>query len=234
MFYEENYTYKKIDKSDYDELIDLYEGEKEIKGIIYSFYEDEYKNVYKLIDLEVPNENWNLISKYYIVSMELDCDIPHITRKLLHIINLGYFIVSGPFYFDTFENKFTFDNYDKDFKNSTFKFTEDEFLKKNNYFNKVKIYENGEVLNYNSQLFENFLEEQKDDINLILFEYILIYVYKGKSLRFYASKYVDELINSGKNYKKEIYDILVEKESDAGVLYKKNKDKYEIISKFGY
>ena len=30
MFYEENYTYERIDKSDYEKLIDLYEGELEI------------------------------------------------------------------------------------------------------------------------------------------------------------------------------------------------------------
>ena len=234
MFYEENYTYKRIDKSDYDEFIDLYEGEEEIKGTIYSFYEDEQKNIHKLIDLKLPGEKWNLISKYYVISMELESDMPLITQKLLHIVNLGYFIVTGPFYFDTFEDKVIFDNYDKEFRNLTFEFTDDEFLKNNNYFNQVKIYQNGEILNYNDKLFYDYLEEQKDNINFIDFEYILIYAYKGKALRFLGHKTIDEIINSGNDYNKEIYDILVEKESNTGVVYKKNKDKYEMIFKIGY
>lgn len=83
MFYEENYTYERIDKSDYEEFLDLYEGESEIKGTIYSFYEDKGKKIHKLLDLEVPNDEWNLLSKYYVISMDLESDMPLISQKLI-------------------------------------------------------------------------------------------------------------------------------------------------------
>jgi len=234
MFYEENYTYERIDKLDYEKLIDLYEGESEIKGTIYSFYEDAEKKVHKLTDLETPNEKWNLLCKYYVVSMDLDCEIPLIIRKLLYIVNLGYFIVTGPYYFDTVEYKTIFDNYDNEFKNMNLEIDNNKFLNENNHFNQVKIYRNGEILNYNDELFEKYLEEQQEYISIIDFEYLLIYAYKGKALRFYASQYLDDLIENRNDYNKEINDILTEHESNAGVIYKKNKDRFDLVFRIGY
>lgn len=234
MFYEENYTYERIDKLDYEEFLDLYEGESEINGTIYSFYEDEGKNIHKLLNLEVPNAEWNLLSKYYVISMDLESDMPLISQKLIHIINLGYFIVTGPFYFDTLEDKTIFDNYDNEFKNMNLEIDNNKFLNENNHFNQVKIYRNGEILNYNDELFEKYLEEQQEYISIIDFEYLLIYTYKGKELRFYASQYLDDLIENRNDYKKEINDILTEHESNAGVIYKKNKDRFDLVFRIGY
>lgn len=234
MFYEENYTYERIDKLDYEEFLDLYEGESEIKGTIYSFYEDKGKNIHKLIDLEVPNAEWNLLSKYYVISMDLESDMPLISQKLIHIINLGYFIVTGPFYFDTLEDKNIFENYDNEFKNMNLEIDNNKFLNENNHFNQVKIYRTGEILNYNDELFEKYLEEQQEYISIIDFEYLLIYAYKGKALRFYASQYLDDLIENRNDYNKEINDILTEHESNAGVIYKKNKDSFDLVFRIGY
>ena len=40
MFCEDYYDYEEIDEKKYNDLMDLYEGEQEINGTIYSFYED--------------------------------------------------------------------------------------------------------------------------------------------------------------------------------------------------
>lgn len=234
MLYDRSCRYEEIDEVDYNELLDLYEGKSEVKGKIYSFYEDKEKNIHKLIDLDIPDNKWNLLSKYYVISMDLESDMPRINERLIHIINLGYFIIREPFKLTDIEDKLIFDNYDKNYKNLNFNFTDEEFLEKYNYFNEIKIYKNGEILNYNDELFTNFLNKINDKNNFENFQYVLVYAYKGKELNFIVSVDIDTIMNNSSNYKRCIINLLNEKCADTGVVYKKNNNKYDLVFRIGY
>lgn len=233
MFNEDYYGYEKIDEKKYNELMDLYEDEQEVKGTIYSFYEDEHKNIHKLINLEKPCDSWILLSKYYVVSMNLDEEVYDIERKLIHIINLGYFIVSGPLYKKN-NNKTIFDIYDKNYKNLKFEFTDDEFLEKHNYFNAIKIYKNGEKLNYSDKLFTDFLKQEKDKDYFKKFRNILLYAYKGKEIRFISSIDIDKAIDDLIELEQIVKRILKVNYSDVGIVFKKDKNDYKIVMRIGY
>lgn len=233
MFNEDYYGYEKIDEKKYNDLMDLYEGEQEVKGTIYSFYEDEHKNIYRLINLEKPCDSWILLSKYYVVSMNLDKEIYDIERKLIHIINLGYFIISGPFYKKN-NDKTIFDIYDKNYKNLKFEFTDEEFLKEYNYFNAIKIYKNGEKLNYSDKIFTDFLNKEKEKSYFKNFQNILLYAYKGKEIRFISNIDLDKAIDDLIKLEQIVKKILNVNHSNVGVVYKKGKNDYEIVMRIGY
>lgn len=233
MFNEDYYGYEKIDEKKYNDLMDLYEGEQEVKGTIYSFYEDEHKNIYRLINLEKPCDSWILLSKYYVVSMNLDKEIYDIERKLIHIINLGYFIISGPFYKKN-NDKTIFDIYDKNYKNLKFEFTDEEFLKEYNYFNAIKIYKNGEKLNYSDKIFTDFLNKEKEKSYFKNFQNILLYAYKGKEIRFISNIDLDKAIDDLITLEQIVKKILNVNHSNVGVVYRKVKNDYEIVMRIGY
>lgn len=238
MFCEDNYSYEKITKEEYEDLLDLYEGDKKITAFICNFYKDKKGELHKLYNLETPKTEWILLSKYYIISLELESDVYFINEKVISIINLGYFIVKGPLKQNIKDDRDMFIKYDNNFVNLVFDLNDEEFLEKYNNKNELKIYKNGEVLHWNVSLFEKYFNSYKAVFDSSMFQYVVLYAYKGKKIEYFMSEKFDEMIKLNIQndliVNRELNRILKERCAEIGVLYKKNNDKYHLIKKIGF
>lgn len=145
MLFDENKNYKEISDEAFDNEIERFKNSSEIIGTIYYYYKDKKGNIIRKErngnNMSLEND-LELVSKYYVVRIKVDeplCFQFEDIGDAYKIYNLGNFYISELFKMnkESIEKvQKMFKQYDKNYANLSFPFTDEEFLSKYNRRNK--------------------------------------------------------------------------------------------------